>query len=480
MMMMIRSAFIGIQPLLLPMVIIALLLSSSSFIRQHHPQQQQRFLYCDAFQISTRSSSSSSAVAVAVSSRIKYPSFISQRTTVNRRNQRIRSSVTYLQQQQQSSSSSSKTGTDDVIQVNGSSSLSSSWTNNNNNIAPPKIPFMIECIPNNPSSALYQEIAQMCITAFFNTDNNVSLSQTQQPMNNNNKNKNGKNIPIWKEWQLAYLRTLQAGDLERRRKREPLKNRMFLARQVIPLTSSNSPKQQQQQLLQRQLPRGRPLVLDTSLIRNLDKTDQGDVDYMYGDIIGFVEVTQRPYGLGEEGYMVERYVLTNLSVDRKARQSGVGTALVNVCEQTIYSEYCRDQNNNNGNSSDNSNTATNGLKLNNKNSVDPTKKSTTTLVVVPEIVLEVEDDNINAINFYRKRKYMDVCVDPTSRRYDLSGLWLQQIRCKRLIMKKDLRTSMMTTNGSGNNNSIVTNMENTMTMGLQALQRFRDSLLNVQ
>lgn len=332
---------------------------------------------------------------------------------------------------------------------------------------------MIERVPNNPSSALYQEIAQMCITAFFNTDNNSKI--VPPPRNKN------KNIPIWKEWQLAYLRTLQAGDLERRRKREPLKNRMFIARQVLPLTTTTNTKLQQKQPSRR-----RPLVLDTSLIQNFD-TKEGDVDYMYGDIIGFVEVTQRPYGLGEEGYMVERYVLTNLSVDSTARQSGVGTALVNVCEQTIYNEYCRDYSNINGGSSNINRHLTNGLKMtidnkSNTDSDDPTKKSTN-LVVVPEIVLEVEDDNYNAINFYRKRNYQDVCVDPTSRRYDLSGLWLQQIRCKRLVMKKDLRKSMngRTTNGSMNgSNSIVGNMENTMTMGLQALQRFRDTLLNVK
>lgn len=454
----IMTGFIGIPLLILFATIII-----------PQPQQQPKVVfYCDAFQITTRDAFSNtvSLSVVSSASRIRLHSSGYQRildgsvqstiirTTANRK-QRISSTVTYLQQQ----STTSTMDANGSIKINGSSST---W-NKNINMSPssssPKIPFIIERIPNNPSSELYKEIAQMCITAFFNTDNNSNPSQQQQQQ---------RPIPIWKEWQLAYLRTLQAGDLERRRKREPMKNRMFLARQVVPLTTT----QLQPPKLQKQPPRKRPLVLDTSLIRNLDNQLE-DVDYMYGDIIGFVEVTQRPYGLGEEGYMVERYVLTNLSVDSLARQSGVGTALVNVCEQTIYSEYCRDysKNNNGSNNSHNNN----GLKVMNNYSDDPTKKSTN-LVVVSEIVLEVEDDNYNAINFYRKRNYMDVCIDPTSRRYDLSGLWLQQIRCKRLVMKKDLRKS---TNGV-TGNSIVTNMENTMSMGLQALQRFRDNLLNVQ
>jgi ribosomal protein S18 acetylase RimI-like enzyme len=445
--------------------------------------------YCDAFYISTQTYKSISwnnpstvrpvPVVVPSTSRIKYDTVVvtalsSYVATPIHRQHRKRS-VTRLQQQ---SSSSSTTSTSMVangsVKINGSSST---WTKSQNTISqppPPKIPFIIERIPNNPSSALYQEIAQMCITAFFNTDNSKNASQQQQQQRSS---ASSSSIPIWKEWQLAYLRTLQAGDLERRRKREPMKNRMFLARQVIPLTTSTTTTttaSQSRRIKQQQ----RPLVLDTSLIRNIDRQPR-DIDYMYGDIIGFVEVTQRPYGLGEEGYMVERYVLTNLSVDRIARQSGVGTALVNICEQTIYHEYCRDYNNKNNNHNNN------GWKVtDSKNRDDPTKANTN-LIVVPDIVLEVEDDNYNAIDFYRKRNYIDVCIDPTSRRYDLSGLWLQQIRCKRLVMKKDLRKSMNSgnnnfINGGGGSNSLVTNMENTMTMGLQALQRFRDNLLNVQ
>jgi ribosomal protein S18 acetylase RimI-like enzyme len=198
-------------------------------------------------------------------------------------------------------------------------------------------------------------------------------------------------------------------------------------------------------------------------------------DYMYGEVIGFVEVTQRPYGMGEEGIMVERPVLTNLSVCVAARQSGVGSALVTACERVAYSEYCsgggggvnhrRRSINNNINDA-----VTDGYTKNN------------IITVVPEIILEVEDDNWNAIQFYRKRGYVDVCIDPTSRRYDTTGLWLQQVRCKRLVMRKDLRRSMMmsTSNNNNNNNIVIVNMENTVNMGIQAFQRFRKNLMNAQ
>ena len=429
----------------LPNMLILLLSMILVVVVPQFTRQPSNLFGSDAFQLS----SSSSITQNPFKGRIKTLSDVTSSGTVisttiattrrMHRQGRTRGRTTYLKQEQQSSS----TAANDKRPVNGSSSSSSYKTKISK-----KIPFIIERIPNNPSSALYQEIAQMCITAFFNTDNNNSSPSAQQLSNPK------ANIPIWKEWQLAYLRTLQAGDLERRRKREPQKNRMFLARQVV-LANQSSKRQKQK----------RPLVLDTSLIRNFDPLTMAmDDDYMYGDIIGFVEVTQRPYGLGEEGVMVERYVLTNLSVDLRARQSGIGSALVQVCEQTVYDEYCQEYNPNGS--------SPNGWNNNNNNgSTRPAAKNN--LVVIPDMVLEVEDDNVNAIDFYRKRDYVDVCVDPTSRRYDLSGLWLQQIRCKRLVMKKDLRTV-------STSRAIVVNMENTMTLGLQALQRFRDNLLNVQ
>ena len=303
-----------------------------------------------------------------------------------------------------------------------------------NNKQNERIPFIVERVAIRPPLKLYKEIAQMCINAFFNTDN----SKTYKTMAQKSA---ADNTPFYKEWQLNYLRTLQAGDLERRRRREPIKNTMFIARRVIPLSSFSM------EVMRQPLLRQSPLVLDTNRIQNRPFNDE---EYVYGELIGFVEVTQRTYALGEEGRKtVERSVLTNLSVSRSARQSGVGSALVDACERVASLEYC-------GQRGD----ALVGSKI---------------ATVVPEIVLEVEEDNANAIEFYRKRGYVDVFTDPTSRRYDTSGLWLQQVRCKRLVMKKDLRRPFL----MPSNNVAVANVENTVNMGLQAFQRFRNNLLNV-
>ena len=55
-----------------------------------------------------------------------------------------------------------------------------------------------------------------------------------------------------------------------------------------------------------------------------------------------------------------------------------------------------------------------------------------------EIVLEVEDYNTQALDFYTKRGYEIMYSDPASRRFDVSGLVLRKIRCTRQILRKDL------------------------------------------
>ena len=55
-----------------------------------------------------------------------------------------------------------------------------------------------------------------------------------------------------------------------------------------------------------------------------------------------------------------------------------------------------------------------------------------------EIILEVEDYNDQGLEFYRKRGYEVLFSDPTSRRYDIQGFWLNKVRCRRDIMRKAL------------------------------------------
>jgi ribosomal protein S18 acetylase RimI-like enzyme len=332
-----------------------------------------------------------------------------------------------------------------------------------------RIPFIIEQLPmmkksdfntnnNNNNNPLYdrvfQEISEMCIDVFFN-DNCISES---------------KPTPIWKEVQLAYLRKLQQGDLRQRRKNNADTNLMFLARQVVPVKVNNNNNNHHHHHHHHHFSNNnnnnkydfedhtnKPLVLDLSQVYNLPRRRRkstttttttrnpfellnyingnndhnvDDVDYVCGRVLGFVEVTQRSYGLGEEDddetittttaasssihtsndrmaqpqrWNTLRPILTNLAVRYEARGSGVGSRLLQALEQGVLTQW---KGNNN---------------LNNK-----------------EIILEVEDDNEKAIQFYQKRGYRPIFQDPASRRYDTNGLILRQMRCNRIVMRKNL------------------------------------------
>ena len=175
---------------------------------------------------------------------------------------------------------------------------------------------------------------------------------------------------------------------------------MFLAYQVLEAEASTALT--------------RPLILDLSTVYNLPSSRSNNQEYVRGDMLGFVEVTQRSYGLGNgqvEAMETLRPVLTNLAVKSKARQSGIGSQLLEECERHIVRVW--------------------NLK---------------------EVVLEVEDYNTNALDFYGKRGYEVVFNDPASRRYDVNGLVLRKIRCTRAIMRKELtveqpRTEATVTNG---------------------------------
>ena len=246
------------------------------------------------------------------------------------------------------------------------------------------IPFIIEELQQQPNDRIFGEICQMCINAFFNDGPTT------------------RKVPFYKDWQLQYLRNLQAGDLKRRRKSFPDTNMMFVARRIVPATTATTRKT--------------PLLLDLANVYNLkDK----NADYCRGEVLGFVEVTQRPYsvagtesmggGLNQDatrrkmrrrGFYTDRPVLTNLSVTYEARKSGVGGRLLEQCERQVLSRWN-----------------------------------------LQEIILEVEDDNTNALTFYAKRGYKVLFEDPASRRYDTNGLVLRQLRCRRKILRKTLMSS---------------------------------------
>lgn len=238
-----------------------------------------------------------------------------------------------------------------------------------------KIPYVIEVLPERPNEKIFADIAHMCINAFFN-------DQTSSKGNSKN--------PPWKELQLSHLRRLQSTDLTRRRRRDVDTNCMLVARRVIPATAKRNHQMT-------------PLILDLSQVHNLpssSETNKLHMDWVRDEVLGFVEVTRRPYGLDHEPTR-PRPILTNLSVTTAARNSGIGSRLMETVERLV---------------------------------VDKWQES--------ELILEVESDNIVAQEFYQNRGY-DVCSeDPASRRYDLSGVWLKEVRCRRLIMRKELAVNL--------------------------------------
>ena len=159
---------------------------------------------------------------------------------------------------------------------------------------------------------------------------------------------------------------------------------MFLAYKVEPTTSASE----------------KPLILDLNAVHNLQP--QEGMEYVRGEVIGFVEITQKPYGLGQGKELYDdqplppmRPILTNLAVKKVVRKYGVGSKLLDACEDHVRKEW-----------------------------------------KMGEIVLEVEDYNTRALDFYGNRGFDILYDDPASRRYDVGGLVLRKVRCTRKIMQK--------------------------------------------
>ncbi|KAL3920007.1 MAG: hypothetical protein SGILL_003469 [Bacillariaceae sp.] len=157
-----------------------------------------------------------------------------------------------------------------------------------------------------------------------------------------------------------------------------------------------------------------------------DNHDDDDECFVRGNLLGFVEITQRPYGIGKQNDAQNkeifvnadgtstnaevseprplRPVLTNLAVRQDVRKYGIGSKLLDACERHVKRNW----------------------RLN-------------------EMILEVEDYNSQALEFYRKRGYDVLFSDPASRRYDVHGLWLRKVRCRRDIMRKVFHGGAMDT-----------------------------------
>jgi ribosomal protein S18 acetylase RimI-like enzyme len=270
-----------------------------------------------------------------------------------------------------------------------------------------KIPFIIDEIQKEATDGVYVDVSKMCINAFFNDG---------PP---------GRTLSPWKSFQVGSLQKMQQGDLKMRRRSHSDSNFMFVARKVVP---ADSKKVQHT-----------PLLLNLNQVAHAQQLiNSGADDFVRGDVVGFVEVTTRPYGLGSEDKDVQRRnnrfhtrrpVLTNLCVSFDARQSGVGSLLLDRCEQEVLRRW----------------------KL-------------------PEIILEVEDDNTNAISFYERRGYKVMFEDPACRRFDLEGLWLRQVRCKRKIFRKDLQPFALPTESHG--------IKEAQNFGIRVMQGIRDRVFS--
>ena len=148
-------------------------------------------------------------------------------------------------------------------------------------------------------------------------------------------------------------------------------------------------------------------IYDKSQIFNSEQLSATDSStFVTGEIIGYCEVSEKKFGLGENfesnsndgsGEKPRPY-LSNLSVVEYARRSGVGSRLLNACEDVVRRW-------NAGHT---------------------------------EIVLQVEEDNPTAIQFYKRRGWEFVFADPTCRRYDTSGFFLRESRITKFAMVKRL------------------------------------------
>jgi ribosomal protein S18 acetylase RimI-like enzyme len=158
--------------------------------------------------------------------------------------------------------------------------------------------------------------------------------------------------------------------------------------------------------------------------------------WVKGNMVGFVEIVYSPYSLGDldgpdmlnAGMKPYRPVLRNLVVDENARNSGIGSRLLEACERHVQIHW-----------------------------------------QMKELVVEVDDlwggDNnhhqgshhslkqeqdqnmschdtprqTSAVEFFRKKGYDVVLSDPESNRYDEeTGEVMGQIQCRRDVMRKSL------------------------------------------
>jgi len=207
-----------------------------------------------------------------------------------------------------------------------------------------------------------------------------------------------------------------------RRRNPNVLNEMFVAREIVPLKAKE--KANPNKLISSSDLRK---VKNISTFKSLP-SDGESISYGRGEILGFCEVTAKPFGMGPDDVVarsdfpvygndvIKRPVLSNLSVKRKGQKSGVGSALLKACEDAVSLWEGQPSYN--------------------------------------EIVLQVEQDNTYARSFYERKGYDVVFADPSCRRFDTSGLWLRSIRTTKVSMRKKLSRMQ----AGGNVSNVVQNL----------------------
>lgn len=241
------------------------------------------------------------------------------------------------------------------------------------------IPYIIQKIGRGNRRDI-DELTRLCIDVFFNEQKFDGRAS------------DGQGIMPWKAIQLAYLRNSQMGDmLTRNAFRKDKKVDIIIARRVYSVSDDHD-KEQVKYVQKNEKIYGKDQLTTTKDVTNL----------VLGEIVGYCEVIEKNFGLGEKmstGKTVP--YLANLSVSKYARQTGVGSKLLEVSEEVV-----RDW-----------------------------KTSQT------RMVLQVEEDNTDAIRFYKKRGWTFLYADPTCRRFDTSGFFLKESRITKYAMVKQIRTN---------------------------------------
>lgn len=277
---------------------------------------------------------------------------------------------------------------------------------NENNVA---LPFIVQELSQNQARVASDAISDLVIKVFF---------EEEAELRAENRSKRG--MTPWKVMQLAYLKNLQNGDVKAKKfmLNRNINNSMFAAFQIVPSYGSKI----------------KPI--DEIDVENNNGDDNTDVIYnkeclpddtdtfKLGPLLGFVDVSEKTFGLASDNKVIVEYdeeevegdgeksksppmnektlrpVLTNLSVQEEARRSGVGSALVDACEQVVMTEWSTTYN---------------------------------------EMVLEVEEENELAQKFYEKRGYVKLYSDPSARRFDTSGIILKDVRTTKICYRKEIQ-----------------------------------------